>query len=88
MVGHDDFDMTSCTRREFGLSMAGAGATIGKMHRGRGYTGMKGGLGTASLKLGDLIIGALAADLLADAIVRGVRAARSVDGWPAVRDIG
>jgi L-aminopeptidase/D-esterase-like protein len=39
---------------------AGAGATVGKMHRGRGLSGMKGGLGTASLKLGDLVIGALA----------------------------
>jgi L-aminopeptidase/D-esterase-like protein len=39
---------------------AGAGATVGKMHRGRGAGGMKGGLGTASLKLGDVVIGALA----------------------------
>ena len=39
---------------------AGAGATVGKMHRGRGVSGMKGGLGTASLKLGDVVIGALA----------------------------
>ena len=39
---------------------AGAGATVGKMHRGRGFGGMKGGLGTASLKLGDVVIGALA----------------------------
>jgi L-aminopeptidase/D-esterase-like protein len=39
---------------------AGAGATVGKMHRGRGLGGMKGGLGTASLKLGDVVIGALA----------------------------
>jgi L-aminopeptidase/D-esterase-like protein len=39
---------------------AGAGATVGKMHRGRGFGGMKGGLGTASLKIGDLVIGALA----------------------------
>jgi L-aminopeptidase/D-esterase-like protein len=39
---------------------AGAGATVGKMHRGRGLAGMKGGLGTASLRLGDLVIGALA----------------------------
>ena len=39
---------------------AGAGATVGKMHRGRGFGGMKGGLGTASVKLGDVIIGALA----------------------------
>jgi L-aminopeptidase/D-esterase-like protein len=39
---------------------AGAGATVGKMHRGRGLAGMKGGLGSASLKLGDVVIGALA----------------------------
>src|SRR5207245_6100499 len=39
---------------------AGAGATIGKMHRARGFGGMKGGLGSASLKLGDVVIGALA----------------------------
>src|SRR5215211_2396285 len=39
---------------------AGAGATVGKMHRGRGMGGMKGGLGTASLRLGEVVIGALA----------------------------
>jgi L-aminopeptidase/D-esterase-like protein len=39
---------------------AGAGATVGKMHRARGMNGMKGGLGSASLKLGDVVIGALA----------------------------
>jgi len=39
---------------------AGAGATVGKMHRGRGFAGMKGGLGTASARFGDLVIGALA----------------------------
>jgi L-aminopeptidase/D-esterase-like protein len=39
---------------------AGAGATVGKMHRSRGLRGMKGGLGTASLKLGDVVVGALA----------------------------
>jgi L-aminopeptidase/D-esterase-like protein len=39
---------------------AGAGATVGKMHRGRGLGGMKGGIGTASLKLGDVVIAALA----------------------------
>jgi L-aminopeptidase/D-esterase-like protein len=38
----------------------GAGATVGKMHRGRGLGGMKGGLGTASVKLGDVVIAALA----------------------------
>jgi L-aminopeptidase/D-esterase-like protein len=38
----------------------GAGATVGKMHRSRGLAGMKGGVGTASMKLGDVVIGALA----------------------------
>jgi L-aminopeptidase/D-esterase-like protein len=39
---------------------AGAGATVGKMHRSRGFGGMKGGLGTAGVKLGDIVLGALA----------------------------
>ena len=39
---------------------AGAGATVGKMHRRRGFGGMKGGIGTASLKVGEVVISALA----------------------------
>jgi L-aminopeptidase/D-esterase-like protein len=39
---------------------AGAGATVGKMFRGRGLPGMKGGIGTASIRQGDLVIAALA----------------------------
>jgi L-aminopeptidase/D-esterase-like protein len=39
---------------------AGTGATVGKMHLARGYAGMKGGIGSASLKIGDVVIGALA----------------------------
>ena len=45
---------------------------------------------TAGLRRPDVsltTLGALAADVVADAIVRGVRAASSVDGWPAVRDL-
>ena len=38
----------------------GAGATVGKMLLGHGFGGMKSGLGTASLRLGDVVIGALA----------------------------
>jgi L-aminopeptidase/D-esterase-like protein len=38
---------------------AGAGATVGKMLLSRGLGGMKSGLGTASLRLGDVVIGAL-----------------------------
>lgn len=43
-----------------GNAGAGAGATVGKMHRARGYSGMKGGIGSASVTLGDIVIGALA----------------------------
>ncbi|MBI1983073.1 MAG: P1 family peptidase [Acidobacteria bacterium] len=38
----------------------GAGGTVGKMLENHGYGGMKGGLGTASVRLGDVVIGALA----------------------------
>jgi L-aminopeptidase/D-esterase-like protein len=64
---------------------AGAGATVGKMHRGRGLGGMKGGLGTASVKLGDVVIGALAVvnaagDVLDWRSGRIVAGARRADG--------
>jgi L-aminopeptidase/D-esterase-like protein len=63
----------------------GAGATVGKMHRGRGFGGMKGGLGTASLKLGDVVMGALAVvnaagDILDWRTGRIVAGARRPDG--------
>jgi L-aminopeptidase/D-esterase-like protein len=38
-------------------------------------------------EVGITMLGALAADLVAEAIVRGVRAATGVEGWPAVRDL-
>jgi L-aminopeptidase/D-esterase-like protein len=56
---------------------AGAGATVGKMHRQRGLSGMKGGIGTASLTLGDVVIGALAV----------VNAAGDVLDWRSARII-
>jgi L-aminopeptidase/D-esterase-like protein len=64
---------------------AGAGATVGKMHRRRGFGGMKGGIGTASLKLGDVVIGALAVvnaagDVLDWQSGRIVAGARRADG--------
>lgn len=64
---------------------AGTGATVGKMHRGRGIGGMKGGLGTASLRAGDVIIGALAVvnaagDILDWRSGRIVAGARRADG--------
>jgi L-aminopeptidase/D-esterase-like protein len=64
---------------------AGAGATVGKMHRGRGLGGMKGGIGTASLRLGDVVIGALAVvnaagDVLDWRTGRIIAGARRADG--------
>ena len=64
---------------------AGAGATVGRMHRGRGLGGMKGGLGTASLKIGDVVVGALAVvnaagDILDWRTGRIVAGARRADG--------
>lgn len=38
----------------------GAGATVGKMFRSRGLPGMKGGVGTASVRRGDVVVAALA----------------------------
>lgn len=64
---------------------AGAGASVGKMHRRRGISGMKGGIGTASLKLGDVVIAALtvvnaAGDVLDWRTGRIVAGARRADG--------
>ena len=49
----------SAAQLEEGNVGVGAGATVGKFLRGKGCNGMKSGLGTSSLRLGDLIIGAL-----------------------------
>jgi L-aminopeptidase/D-esterase-like protein len=38
----------------------GAGVTVGKMFRSRGLPGMKGGVGTAAVRAGDVVVGALA----------------------------
>jgi L-aminopeptidase/D-esterase-like protein len=63
----------------------GAGATVGKMHRGRGLGGMKGGIGGASIKLGDVVISALAVVNAAGDVIdwrsgRIVAGARRPDG--------
>jgi len=63
----------------------GAGATVGKMHIARGFAGMKGGLGTASVTLGDVVIGALAVvnaagDVLDWRTGRIIAGARRADG--------
>ena len=64
---------------------AGAGGTVGRMLTGSGLRGMKGGLGTASLRLGDVTIAALAVVNPAGDVVdwrtgKIVAGARNADG--------
>jgi len=63
----------------------GAGATVGKMFRSRGLGGMKGGVGTVSIRRGDVVIAALsvvnaAGDILDWSSGRIVAGARTADG--------
>jgi len=51
--------VASSAQLEEGNVGIGAGATIGKMLRSKGYNGMKSGLATCSLRLGEITIGAL-----------------------------
>ena len=71
---------------------AGAGATVGKMFVGRGMRGMKGGVGTASIRLGDAVIGAMVVLNAAGDILdwrRGtiVAGARTADGRGFARSV-
>ena len=71
---------------------AGAGATVGKMFRGRGMAGMKGGIGTASARLGDVVVGALvvvnaAGDILDWRTGRIIAGARAADGRSFARSV-
>jgi L-aminopeptidase/D-esterase-like protein len=64
---------------------AGAGATVGKLFVRRGMAGMKGGIGSASVRLGDVVIGALVVVNCAGDVIewrRGaiVAGARTADG--------
>ena len=71
---------------------AGAGATVGKMFVGRGMRGMKGGVGSASARLGDIVIAALVVVNAAGDIVdwrRGtiIAGARTADGRDFARSV-
>src|SRR6266850_6396225 len=71
---------------------AGTGATVGKMFVGRGMRGMKGGVGTASVRLGEIVIAALVVVNAAGDIVdwrRGtiVAGARTADGRDFARSV-
>ena len=64
---------------------AGAGATVGKMFRSRGFGGMKGGIGCASLRAGEVVVAALtvvnaAGDVRDWRTGRIVAGARTADG--------
>jgi L-aminopeptidase/D-esterase-like protein len=71
---------------------AGTGATVGKMFVGRGLRGMKGGIGTASVRVGDVVVGALVVLNAAGDIVdwrQGtiLAGARSADGRGFARSV-
>jgi L-aminopeptidase/D-esterase-like protein len=71
---------------------AGAGATVGKMFVARGMPGMKGGIGSASVRLGDIVIAALVVVNSAGDILdwrRGtiVAGARTADGRGFARSV-
>ena len=71
---------------------AGAGATVGKMFVARGMPGMKGGVGSASVRLGDVVIASLVVVNCAGDIVdwrRGtiVAGARTADGRGFARSV-
>jgi L-aminopeptidase/D-esterase-like protein len=82
----------SAERPAEGSVGAGSGATVGKMLVRRGMAGMKGGVGSASVRLGDVVVAALvvvnaAGDILdwrRGAIVAG---ARTADGAASARTI-
>jgi L-aminopeptidase/D-esterase-like protein len=71
---------------------AGSGATVGKIFVGRGMQGMKGGLGTASARLGDVVVAALvvvnaAGDILDWRQGTIIAGARTVDGRDFARSV-
>jgi len=70
----------------------GSGATVGKIFVGRGMKGMKGGIGTASARLGDVVIAALvvvnaAGDILDWRQGTIIAGARSADGRGFARSV-
>ena len=71
---------------------AGAGATVGKMLRAQGMPGMKGGIGTAAARFGDVVIAALvvanaAGDVLDWRTGSLVAGARTADGRGVARTV-
>jgi L-aminopeptidase/D-esterase-like protein len=75
-----------------GNAGAGSGATVGKIFVGRGMKGMKGGVGTASTRLGDVVVAALVVVNAAGDILdwrRGtiIAGARTDDGRSFARSV-
>ena len=71
---------------------AGSGATVGKLFVQRGMSGMKGGLGTASARLGDVVVAALvvvnaAGDILDWRHGSIIAGARTPDGRDFARSV-
>jgi L-aminopeptidase/D-esterase-like protein len=81
-----DFNKTAMTKIAM-MASIGAGRTIRPYHTtGDGDSTF--GVSTNKVKsgLGISVIGALAAELVSEAVVRAAKAAKSVEGWVAYRD--
>ena len=81
-----DFNKTAMTKIAM-MASVGAGRTIRPYHTtGDGDSTF--GISTNKVKsgLGISVIGALAAELVSEAVVRAAKAAKSVEGWVAYRD--
>jgi L-aminopeptidase/D-esterase-like protein len=81
------FNKTAMTKIAM-MASTGAARAINPYHtNGDGDSTFAVSSNKVQSELGISVIGALAADLVSQAVLRAVRAARSIEGWPAVGDL-
>jgi len=69
------------------MASTGAARTINPYHtNGDGDSTFALSTNQVSSDLGISVIGALAAELVSEAVLRAVKAARSIEGWPCCND--
>jgi L-aminopeptidase/D-esterase-like protein len=80
------FNKTAMTKIAM-MASTGAARTINPYHtNGDGHSTFAVSTNKLNSDLGISVVGALAADLVSEAVLRAVRAARSVEGWPCWTD--
>ena len=81
------FSKTAMTKIAM-MASTGAARTINPYHtNGDGDSTFAVSTNGVKSNLGISVVGALAAELVSEAVLRAVKAARSVEGWPAYREI-